>query len=348
MWRPVYGAAPARLVAAPGGIVAHRPDGGPHIRLRRVTPTDLAALIRAAATDVLTGRGLGTDALPVEIDIARPRNPAHGDYATSVALRTANQLGVAPRQLAGWLVEDLGGRAGIATAEVAGPGFVNVRLAAVELGALVDAVLTGGARYGLGTDGALVAGLRARVTALAEAGPATRIRTRPGTMITMAELVGAVGEPAARYALARTGAPALDTELDVLAAPTERNPAHRVRFAHARLCALARHAADLDITPGRHHELLDHPTEGELIRTLGEYPDVVRAAAQRGEPPRVVRYLETMSTAYDRCDDTCRVLPMGDEPITELHRARLALASATRQVLANGLALVGVSAPERM
>lgn len=341
MCRPVYGAAPTHLVAAPGGIVAHRPVGGPHIRLRRVTPTDLAALIRAAATDVLTGRGLGTDALPVEIDIARPRNPAHGDYATSVALRTAKRLGVAPRQLAGWLVDDLGGRAGIATAEVAGPGFVNVRLAAVERGALVDAVLAAGPRYGETTESDAL-------TALTQAGPATRIRTTAGTMITMAELVGAVGEPAARYALARTGAPALDTDLDVLAAPTERNPAHRVRFAHARLCALARHAADLGITPGRHYELLDHPTEGELIRTLGEYPDVVRAAAQRGEPPRVARYLETMSTAYDRCDDTCRVLPLGDEPITELHRARLALASATRQVLANGLDLVGVSAPERM
>ncbi|HEX4248958.1 MAG TPA: DALR anticodon-binding domain-containing protein [Pseudonocardia sp.] len=312
-----------------------------------MTPTDLAALVRAAATDVLTGRGLGTDALPVEIDIARPRNPEHGDYATSVALRTAKRLGVAPRQLAGWLVDDLGGRAGIATAEVAGPGFVNLRLAAVERGTVVDDVLAAGSRYGMDPGS-----VHARVNALVEAARATRIRTRTGTMITMVELVAAVGEPAARYALARTGAqalgPALDTDMDVLAAPTERNPAYRVRFTHARLCALARHAADLGITLGRHYELLEHPTEGELIRTLGEYPDVVRAAAQRGEPPRVVRYLETMSTAYDRCDDTCRVLPLGDEPITELHRARLALASASRQVLANGLDLVGVSAPERL
>ena len=313
-----------------------------------MTPTDLAALIRAAATDVLTGRGLGIDALPVEIDIARPKNPAHGEYATSVALRTAKRLGVAPRQLAGWLVDDLGGRAGIATAEVAGPGFVNLRLAEAERGTAIDAVLAAGPRYGTGAEPAPVERLRATVAELAEAGPATRIRTRTGTMITMAELVGAVGGAAARYALARTGALALDVDLDVLAGATERNPAHRVRFAHARLCALARHAADLGIGNGRHYELLEHPTEGELIRTLGEYPDVVRAAAQRGEPPRVARYLETMSTAYDRCDDTCRVLPLGDEPITELHRARLAMASATRQVLANGLDLVGVSAPERM
>ncbi|HEX4358157.1 MAG TPA: DALR anticodon-binding domain-containing protein [Pseudonocardia sp.] len=331
-----------------------------------MTPTDLAALIRAAATDVLTGRGLGTDALPVEIDIARPRNPAHGDYATSVALRTAKRLGVAPRQLAGWLVDDLGARAGIATAEVAGPGFVNLRLAAVERGTLVGAVLAAGPRYGtgagpsadpgaelgteLGTEpaSAPVERLRARVAALAEAGPATRIRTRTGTMITMSELVAAVGEPVARYALARTGAHTLDVDLDVLVGESERNPAHRVRLAHARLCALARQSADLGLTAGQRYDLLEHPREGELIRTLGEYPDVVRAAAQRGEPPRVARYLETMSTAYDRCDNTCRVLPMGDEPITELHRARLALASATRRVLANGLDLVGVSAPERM
>ncbi|MDT7622071.1 MAG: arginyl-tRNA synthetase [Pseudonocardiales bacterium] len=323
-----------------------------------MTPTDLAALVRAAATDVLTGRGLGTDAVPVEIDISRPRNPAHGDYATSVALRAAKRVGVPPRELAGWLVDDLGTRAGIATAEVAGPGFVNLRLAAAARGALVGEVLAAGRRYG--GDPAAVEALRGeaadlvrddapvRVSTPAAAGTGTTV---PTTVATVGELVRAVGVDAARYAVLRSsGASPGVTVLDLaaLTVHTSDNPVHHVQYAHARLCSLARNAVELRMTPGRRYELLDRPREGELIRTLGEYPDVVRTAADLREPHRVARFLETMATVYHRFDESCRVLPMGDEPITEPHRARLALASAARQVLANGLDLLGVSAPERM
>jgi arginyl-tRNA synthetase len=335
-----------------------------------VTPTDLAALVRAAATDVLTGRGLGTDAVPVEIDISRPRNPAHGDYATSVALRAAKRVGVPPRELAGWLVDDLGARAGIATAEVAGPGFVNLRLAAAARGALVGEVLAAGRRYG--GDPAAVEALRGeaadlvrddapvRVSTPAAAGTgatvSTTVRTTVRTTVaTVGELVRAVGVDAARYAVLRSsgassGASSGVTVLDLaaLTVHTSDNPVHHVQYAHARLCSLARNAVELRMTPGRRYELLDRPREGELIRTLGEYPDVVRTAADLREPHRVARFLETMATVYHRFDESCRVLPMGDEPITEPHRARLALASAARQVLANGLDLLGVSAPERM
>jgi len=323
-----------------------------------VTPTDLAALVRAAATDVLTGRGLGTDAVPVEIDISRPRNPAHGDYATSVALRAAKRVGVPPRELAGWLVDDLGTRAGIATAEVAGPGFVNLRLAAAARGALVGEVLAAGRRYG--ADPAAVEALRGeaadlvrddapvRVSPPAAAGTGATVLM---TVATVGELVRAVGVDAARYAVLRSsGASSGVTVLDLaaLTVHTSDNPVHHVQYAHARLCSLARNAVELRMTPGRRYELLDRPREGELIRTLGEYPDVVRTAADLREPHRVARFLETMATVYHRFDESCRVLPMGDEPITEPHRARLALASAARQVLANGLDLLGVSAPERM
>jgi arginyl-tRNA synthetase len=346
-----------------------------------VTPTDLAALVRAAATDVLTGRGLGTDAVPVEIDISRPRNPAHGDYATSVALRAAKRVGVPPRELAGWLVDDLGTRAGIATAEVAGPGFVNLRLAAAARGALVGEVLAAGRRYG--ADPAAVETLRGMAADLVRDDAAARVgtvaatvaATVPGgtvpalsttgaaTVATVGELVRAVGVDAARYAVLRTagasagastgagpgaGPGATVPDLAALTVHTSDNPVHHVQYAHARLCSLARNAVELGMTPGRRYELLDRPREGELIRTLGEYPDVVRTAADLREPHRVARFLETMATVYHRFDESCRVLPMGDEPITEPHRARLALASAARQVLANGLDLLGVSAPERM
>jgi len=74
----------------------------------------------------------------------------------------------------------------------------------------------------------------------------------------------------------------------------------------------------------------------------------VKSAAELREPHRVARFLESLASAYHKFYDSCRVLPMGDEEISELHRARLGLCVAARQVFANGLALLGVSAPERM
>ncbi|MDT7582676.1 MAG: arginyl-tRNA synthetase, partial [Pseudonocardiales bacterium] len=191
-----------------------------------------------------------------------------------------------------------------------------------------------------------------RVSPPAAAGTGATVPTTvPMTVATVGELIRAVGVDAARYAVLRSsGASSGVTVLDLaaLTVHTSDNPVHHVQYAHARLCSLARNAVELRMTPGRRYELLDRPREGELIRTLGEYPDVVRTAADLREPHRVARFLETMATVYHRFDESCRVLPMGDEPITEPHRARLALASAARQVLANGLDLLGVSAPERM
>ena len=86
----------------------------------------------------------------------------------------------------------------------------------------------------------------------------------------------------------------------------------------------------------------------KLIRTIGEYPRILAKAAELREPHRVARYLEELAGAYHRFYDSCRILPQGDEEPGPLHTARLALCAATRQVLANGLGLLGVSAPERM
>src|SRR5205823_13385265 len=94
--------------------------------------------------------------------------------------------------------------------------------------------------------------------------------------------------------------------------------------------------------------LLAHERETELLGALGEFPRIVAAAAELREPHRVARYLEQLAGTYHRFYDGCRVLPMGDEPATDLTRARLWLVEATRVVLANGLWLLGVSAPERM
>lgn len=547
-----------------------------------MTPAQLADLVRATATEVLTTRGLDVAALPDDVGVERPRNPEHGDYATNVAMRTAKKAGVAPRDLAGWLVEALTGRDGIASAEIAGPGFINLRLAADAQGAVVGEVLAAGEAYGTGDEysdrvvnlefvsanptgplhlghtrwaavgdalGRVLAARGAKVTreyyfndaggqidrfvsslvAAAEGRPTpeggyggayigeiaaqvlaaepgaltdpdrdevfrrigvdlmfdeikralhafgtdfdvwfhertlhdngavdtavqrlkdsgnlyfadgawwlrstdegddkdrpviksdgkpayiagdlayyldkrargfdlciymlgadhhgyiARLRAaaaafgddpgtvevligqmvrlfkdgqmlkmskRAGTAVSMDDLVGFVGVDAARYSLIRSSIDSvLDLDLDILSRRTNDNPVFYVQYAHARLSSLARNAADVGLEPGTAFGLLEHPREGELIRTIGEFPAVVATAAELREPHRVARYLETLAATYHRFYDSCRVLPMGDEEISDLHRARLALCVAARQVLANGLGLLGVSAPERM
>ena len=551
-----------------------------------VTPAQLAELVRAAAADVLARRGLDPAALPADVGVERPRNPEHGDYATNVAMRAAKKAGVPPRDLATWLVEELAGRAGIASAEVAGPGFINLRLGADAQGAIVGEVLAAGEGYGTGDryagrnvnlefvsanptgplhlggtrwaavgdalgrilaasgakvtreyyfndagtqidrfvsslvaaakgeptpdngyggayigeiaaqvvaaePGALVLpdaerdevfrrvgiglmfseikralhefgtdfdvwfheqslhdsgavdtavarlkdtgnlyfadgawwlrstefgddkdrpviksdgqpayiagdlayfldkrargfdlciymlgadhhGYIARLKAAAAAfgddpavvevligqmvnlvrdGTPLRMSKRAGTVVTMDDLVGAVGVDAARYSLIRSSVDStLDVDLDLITRQSNDNPVFYVQYAHARLASLARNAADLGVTvpDAPNLGLLEHPREGDLIRTLGEFPAVVASAAELREPHRVARYLESLASAYHKFYDACRVLPMGDEPTTDLHRARLALCVAARQVLANGLGLLGVSAPERM
>ncbi len=538
--------------------------------------------------DVLAGRGLDTAALPPAVTIERPRNPEHGDYATNVALQTAKKIGVVPRDLASWLAEALAGQDAIASAEVAGPGFLNLRLAADAQGGIVlealraadgygrgeelagtrinlefvsanptgpihlggarwaavgdalgrvlsargadvtreyyfndagaqidrfvrsliaaalgesapedgyagayvndiaaevlrqepsvlslpeqerheafrrvgvtlmfteikqslhefgtdfdvffhedslhrsgavgeavEALKTSGALYfengawwlrstefgddkdrvviksdgdpayiagdiaylkdkrsrgfdlciymlgadhhgyigrlkaaaaALGDDPAAVEVLIGQMVNLVSEGKPVRMSKRAGTVITMEDLVGAVGVDAARYSMTRSSVDSsLDLDLDLLRKHTNDNPVFYVQYAHSRLASLLRNAADLGLAPGDPAEadlsLLAHDREGDLIRTIGEFPRVVGAAAELREPHRVARYLEQLAGDYHRFYEACRVLPRGDEETTPLHRARLQLCAATRQVFANGLAVLGVSAPERM
>ncbi|MFL6124104.1 arginine--tRNA ligase [Actinophytocola sp.] len=554
-----------------------------------MTPAALADLVRAVAVDVLTSRDLDTSALPPAANVERPRNPEHGDYATNLALQVAKKVGVPPRELAGWLAEALRTRDGIADAEIAGPGFINLRIAADAQGDIVRQVLTqresyghgdlmagrrinlefvsanptgplhlGGTRWaavgdalgrvlsaqggdvtreyyfndagaqidrfvrsliaaakgepppedgyagsylsdvaaevmrrepsalslpederaevfrGIGvnlmfdeikrdlhnfrtdfdvyfhedalhrsgavgelveqlkekghlyfsdnawwlrttefgddkdrvvikSDGApayvagdiayfrdkrqrgfdlciymlgadhhgYIARLKAAAAALEDDpdtvevligqmvnlvsdGKPVRMSKRSGTIVTMNDLVDSVGVDAARYALTRSSADStIDIDLDLWSRRTNDNPVFYVQYAHARLSSLIRNAADLGLTvPTARTELdlglLTHPREGDLIRTIGEYPEVLRKAAELREPHRIARYLEELASAYHKFYDNCRVLPQGDEEATPLHTARLALCEATRQLLANGLGLLAVDAPERM
>jgi arginyl-tRNA synthetase len=551
-----------------------------------VTPAALADLVRSAAVQILTARGIDDAVLPETVTIERPRNPEHGDYATNLALQVGKKAGLAPREFADALAEALTATEGIEAVEVAGPGFLNLRLAADAQGEQVRQVLTAGDDYGKGdaltgrninlefvsanptgpihlggtrwaavgdalgrvlsaqgakvtreyyfndagaqidrfvrsliaaakgesapedgyaggyisdvaaevirrepsalslpdderhetfrrvgielmfaeikqslhefgtdfdvffhenslhesgavessvqqlkdsgnlyfADGAwwlrsteygddkdrvvikkdgnpayiagdlayfqdkrkrgfdlciymlgadhhgYIARLKAAAAAfgddpavvevligqmvnLVSEGKPLRMSKRAGNVITMEDLVETVGVDAARYELIRYSVDSsLDIDLDLLRKHSNDNPVYYVQYAHARLASLQRNAADLGIKFQADVDfgLLTRQREGELIRTIGEFPVVVRKAAELREPHRVARYLEGLAGAYHRFYDGPRVLPQGDEEATPLTHARLALCEAARHVLANGLALLGVSAPERM
>ncbi|MDT5388511.1 MAG: arginyl-tRNA synthetase [Mycobacterium sp.] len=550
-----------------------------------MTPADLAELLKTTAAAVLAEHGLDAAALPAVVLVERPRNPEHGDYATNVALQVAKKVGVNPRDLAGWLATALAASDGIAAADVAGPGFVNLRIEASAQAVVIEQVLAAGVAYGgsaelagtninlefvsanptgpihiggtrwaavgdalgrlLATQGAAVVreyyfndhgaqidrfarslvaaakgqpapedgyagdyiadiaakvlqaapdalsqpddqqqetfrsigvdlmfthikaslhefgtdfdvythedsmhtsgrvdeaiaklretgsiyekdgaswlrttefgddkdrvviksdgnaayvagdlayyldkrqrgfdlciymlgadhhGYIARLKAAAAAlgddpntvevligqmvnlvrdGQPVRMSKRAGTVIALDDLVDAIGVDAARYVLIRSSVDTpIDIDLALWSSQSSENPVYYVQYAHARLSALARSAADLGLSADTGHlELLTHDREGTLMRSLGEFPRVLETAASLREPHRVCRYLEDLAGDYHRFYDSCRVLPQGDEQPNDLHAARLALCEATRQVVANGLAILGVTAPERM
>lgn len=183
-------------------------------------------------------------------------------------------------------------------------------------------------------------------------GAPLRMSKRAGTTIRIDDLVDAIGVDAARYALARyTSDTTIDIDLELWTKQSSDNPVFYVQYAHARLASILRNAADLGLAPAGAEfdpSLLAHEKEGDLLRALAEFPRVVMAAAQLREPHRVARYLEDTASSFHKFYDACRVLPMGDEEPTDLHRARLLLVEATKVVFGNGLRLLGVSAPERM
>ncbi len=182
-------------------------------------------------------------------------------------------------------------------------------------------------------------------------GEPVRMSKRAGTVITLEDLVEAIGVDAARYALARASSDSmLDIDLDLWARQASDNPVFYVQYAGVRAASIARGAAEMGLALPADVDvaLLTHPREQELLLLLAELPRVVASAAELREPHRVARYLEQVARAAQRVFDDCRVLPRGDEAVTDTTYARLLLWQAVRIVLATGLGLLGVSAPERM
>ncbi|MEU8073505.1 MULTISPECIES: arginine--tRNA ligase [unclassified Micromonospora] len=555
-----------------------------------MTPAELAEVVLAAAHAVFDERGLDRAALPAQTTVERPRNPDHGDYASTLALQLSKKVGVPPRELATALADELAKAPGIKSVEIAGPGFLNVRLDAAAAGQLAKVIVEAGPAYGrsdtlagqrinlefvsanptgpvhiggvrwaavgdalsrllratgadVGTEyyfndagsqidrfarsllaaakgepapedgygGAYIAEIAAEVVRLRpdvlelpedaaqdvfrtegvqlmfaeiksslrdfgvefdtyfnekdlhdrgaldaalarlreqghvfESEGATWLRTtefgddkdrvlrksngewtyfaadcayylnkrergfdrvvimlgadhhgyigrmkamsacfgddparnleiligqlvnlvrdgapvrmskRAGTVVTLEDLVDAIGVDAARYALARYSADSpIDIDVELWTRAKNDNPVYYVQYVAARTAGAARNAAEIGLTRGDaaafQPELLGHDKENELLKALAEFPAVVATAAELREPHRVARYLEeSVAQAYHRFYDNCRIAPQGDEEITDTHRARLWLNDATRVVVANGLHLLGVSAPERM
>ncbi|MFD6400672.1 arginine--tRNA ligase [Nocardia sp. NPDC060249] len=553
-----------------------------------MTPADLADLLRTTAAKVLVERGLDSSVLPEQVTVERPRNPEHGDYATNVAMQVAKRVGTNPRELAGWLAEALSATEGIEVAEIAGPGFLNIRLAASAQGAIVSQILAAGQTYGTGSalagtkinlefvsanptgpvhlggtrwaavgdalgrilaaqgadvtreyyfndhgaqidrfakslvasalgeptpedgyageyiaeisagivaahpdvltlpaderhevfrsegvqqmfaqiradlhefgtdfdvyfneselfasgaveqaveqlknsgnlyekDGAwwiasteygddkdrvvlksdgnaaYIAGdiayfqnkrargfdlaiymlgadhhgyigrLKAAAAAfgdnpdtvevligqmvnLVRDGVAVKMSKRAGTVVTLNDLVEQIGVDASRYSLVRSSVnSSIDIDLDLWTKASSENPVYYVQYAHSRTNSIIGNAAKYPEFASAEPDfaLMTSGREGDLIRTLGDFPRVVATAADAREPHRIARYLEELAGVYHpfQSDDDMRVLPKGDDAVTGLNAARLELVKATRQVLANGLALLGVSAPERM
>ena len=181
-------------------------------------------------------------------------------------------------------------------------------------------------------------------------GEPVRMSKRAGTVVTMEDLVEAVGVDAARYALARSSSNSqLDIDLAQLSKKTNDNPVFYVQYAHARTQQVAVNAKSIGVDHSNFDpSLLNHATETDLLAKLSELPRLAIQAAEFREPHRIARYLEEVAGSYHRWYDNCRVIPLADKPVEPIHSTRLWLNDAAGVVLRNGLGLLGVQAPERM
>lgn len=201
-------------------------------------------------------------------------------------------------------------------------------------------------------------------------GKAVRMSKRAGNVVTIDDLVEAIGVDASRYSLARTdyNSP-VDIDLNLLASHSNDNPVYYVQYAHARSCNVDRNAEAAGIAyDGADLALLDTEADGEVLAALAQWPAVVREAGDKRAPHRIAHYLEDLAAAYHKWYNVERVVPMdltdpeergGNETEREALRiakapeparasARLKLNDAVRDVIAAGLDLLGVTAPEKM
>ncbi|AYV29946.1 Arginine--tRNA ligase [Streptomyces sp. ADI95-16] len=315
-----------------------------------MTPADLSrTVVRAVRRAVEEGELPAGTGVPERVVVDRTRPGGVGEYATAVAFQIAKRAGMTPAEAARVIAGMLAGVPGIERVEITGAGFLNFVLAERSAAELVREVRERGARYGFASpDGEL----RERVV-----GDAVRRILRSqgqegGGGLSVAPLarrdrgvVALYGADAAAWAMLAV-APHETAVFSprLLLQDEAANEFFRVRYAHARSRALTANAAQLGFRaePGPVGERNEEG--GAVVRGLLDYPLVLEAAAHHRAPERVVRHLVELADAL--LDFQYRVLPKGDEKPSAAHRARLALAEAAGTVLAGGLALLGIDAPD--
>ncbi|MFJ8800937.1 ArgS-related anticodon-binding protein NrtL [Streptomyces sp. NPDC102487] len=343
-----------------------------------MTPVELSRTVLRAVRRAVDGGELSVS-VPVSVGVSPPGPGGCGDYATNVALRLAGPAGLPALDVAEILRPHIGDEPGVAEVTVTGPGFLNITLGGGAAAALVDEVLNRGERYGYGdslagqvvelrvpydTRAEVVADTLVRIVATqggrAEVRHGEPVNLRP---VPAPEDPAPLGADAARWALlypASHDRPRISADHLL---QRESNPLFRVRYAHARCRALRRNAGTLgfgvrvggDVRAGGEVRgdgdgdpsgRLDDTARGgaDLLSVLAEYPHTLRLAAAHRAPDRLARHLVGVADSLLLFQHL--VLPLGDEKPSAAHRARLALAEAAGTVLAGGLSLLGISAPE--
>ncbi|WP_030153757.1 ArgS-related anticodon-binding protein NrtL [Streptomyces sp. NRRL S-244] len=311
-----------------------------------MTPADLsstvARAVRCAVEDGELPAGAG---VPERVVVERTRPGGVGDYATPVAFHVAKTAGTSPRHVADVLARRLGAVAGIERVEVTGPGFLNFVLEPVSVEGLVRDVRAHRLRYGFSGASELRAGVvgaavrRIELSQGLGTGEALRIAPvarRDG------EVVALYGQDAAAWAMLCVAPHESAVFSPRLLVQDESNDFFRVTYGYARTRALLTNAAQLGF--GSEAGDVAAAEGGPLVALLAEYPLVLDAAAHRRAPEQLVRFL--VRAADELLDFQYCVLPKGDEKPSAAHRARLALAEAAGTVLAGGLALLGIDAPD--
>lgn len=207
-----------------------------------------------------------------------------------------------------------------------------------------------GAMSALGYDPENLQIILMQLVRLIQNGEVVRMSKRSGQYITLRELMDEVGKDAARFFfLMRDPDSTVEFDLDLAKAESSDNPVYYVQYAHARLCSILRQAEELGYTPSgipgvANMKRLDSTEERELLKKIAELPNEVEVAARLTEPHRLARYVMDLAALFHSFYNSQRVLIEDDG----LREARLGLVRSTKQVLANVLAMLGVTAPERM
>lgn len=186
-----------------------------------------------------------------------------------------------------------------------------------------------------------------QIVTLSSGGEAVRASKRAGLLVPLQELVDEVGRDAARYTfLTRSIDVPLDFDIELAKEQAPENPVYYVQYAHARICSILRKATDEGhkVDPDTALDPLNHASEDALMRKLAAYEEIVPESAEMRAPQRITRYVEELASDFSAFYRDCRVITE-DEALT---KARLLLCAATKAVIASGLGLLGVTAPERM